>query len=123
VIDDDAPAPERWLRFLYDLWGDDQASKDLLHEFLGLSLTMDTSYHKILLIVGPPRGGKGTIIRVVIAIHGQENVAPPSTDSLVQDFGLQPLIGKPLAVISDARFAGRNIQVAIERLLNISGED
>jgi putative DNA primase/helicase len=38
-------------------------------------------------------------------------------------FGLAPLIGKPLAVISDARFAGRDASIVVERLLSISGED
>src|SRR5262249_18498771 len=34
-----------------------------------------------------------------------------------------PLIGKPLAVVSDARFTGKNSNIIIERLLSISGED
>jgi len=123
VIEDDVLEPKRWLQFLNELWGNDQASKDLLHEFMGLTLTLDTSFQKILLLLGPLRAGKGTMTRVWTAIHGQENVAAPSTGSLVQNFGLQSLLGKPLAIISDARFAGQSIQVAIERLLNISGED
>src|SRR5262249_45883654 len=36
---------------------------------------------------------------------------------------LAPMIGKPLAIISDARFVGRNGSVVVERLLSISGED
>src|SRR5206468_776830 len=40
------------------------------------------------------------------------------------NFGLQPLIGKPLAVVSDARLAARSDNmIAVERLLSISGED
>jgi putative DNA primase/helicase len=42
---------------------------------------------------------------------------------LGSEFGLAPLIGKTLAVISDARFAGRDASVVVERLLSISGED
>jgi putative DNA primase/helicase len=123
VIDDDAPEPKRWIQFLRELWDDDQASKDLLHEFMGLTLTLDTSFQKLLLMIGATRSGKGTIARTLTAIHGQQNVAAPAAASLVQEFGLQPLRGKPLAIISDARFAGRDIQVTIERLLNITGED
>jgi hypothetical protein len=33
------------------------------------------------------------------------------------------LLGKSLAVISDARFVGKNAGVVVERLLSISGED
>ena len=39
------------------------------------------------------------------------------------NFGLQSLVGKPLTTISEAWLAGRDVQVAIERLLNISDED
>ena len=55
---------------------------------------------------------------------GRENVAAPTLASLQTNFGLAPLIGKPLAIISDARLGGRSNQAAIaERLLSISGED
>jgi len=123
VIEDDAPRPERWHQFLDELWEDDKESKKLLHEFMGLCLTLDTSFQKMLLVIGPRRGGKGTIFRIMGIFLGEENVAAPNADSLVKNFGMQPLLGKPLAIISDARFAGKGIQVAIERLLNISGED
>jgi putative DNA primase/helicase len=40
------------------------------------------------------------------------------------NFGLQPLLGKTVAVISDARLSGRtDSAVVVERLLSISGED
>jgi hypothetical protein len=35
---------------------------------------------------------------------GKPNVCGPTLSSFAGDFGLAPLIGKPLAVISDARF-------------------
>jgi putative DNA primase/helicase len=42
---------------------------------------------------------------------------------LASDFGLAPLIGKPLAIVSDARISGRtDAGVIVERLLTISGE-
>ena len=47
----------------------------------------------------------------------------PTLNSLGGDFGLAPLIGKSLAIISDARFIGKNGNVVVERLLSISGED
>jgi putative DNA primase/helicase len=123
TIEGDTPEPKRWLQFLDELWGDDQESKDQLHEFMGLCLTLDTSFHKILLIVGPTRSGKGTIFRIMRVILGAENIAAPTTDSLVHRFGLQPLLGKPLAIIGDARFSGRDIQIVIERLLTLTGDD
>ena len=79
--------------------------------------------HEILLMVGPTRGGKGAFARILTALVGSENVAGPTLSSLGGECGLQPLIGKPLAIVSDARFGGRDSTVVVERLLSISGED
>ena len=55
---------------------------------------------------------------------GSANTAAPSLSDLAQPFGLQPLLDKRLAVISDVRLGkGTNQSVMIERLLSISGED
>ena len=54
----------------------------LLQEWVGYLLTQDTRQHKILLIVGPPRSGKGTIGRVLRELLGHENVVGPTLSSL-----------------------------------------
>jgi putative DNA primase/helicase len=116
--------PAAWLRFLDQLWGVDQESIDTLQELFGLLLTADTSHQKAFLIVGPKRSGKGTIARVLTALLGPENVAGPTLGSLSQNFGLAPLIGKPLAIISDARLSGKtDAHTIAERILAITGED
>jgi putative DNA primase/helicase len=63
------------------------------------------------------------IARTAGKLIGRENVAGPTLSSLNGDFGLAPLIGKSLAVVSDARLSGRGAHVVVERLLSISGED
>ncbi len=63
----------------------------------------DTRQHKILMIVGPKRSGKGTIARVLGRVIGMANVCGPTLSSLGMNFGLWPLLGKTLAIISDAR--------------------
>lgn len=119
-----APRPDRWLRFLDDLWHDDPQMVEALQELFGYVLTTDTSQQKIFLLLGPKRSGKGTILRVLDALLGRHNIASPTLSSLAGDFGLQQLLGKQLAVIPDARI-GKTIDTAIvtERLLMISGED
>ncbi len=121
--DPHAQAPAAWLNFLGELLGEDMQAWDLLQDWFGYCLTGDTSQHKMLLLVGPKRSGKGTIARVLARLVGASNVAGPTTSSLAGSFGLQPLIGKSLAIVSDARFSGENIQTVVERLLCISGED
>jgi putative DNA primase/helicase len=118
-----APEPERWLAFLTDLWLDDPDSIDLLQEWFGYVLSGDTRLHKILLLIGPVRSGKGTIARVLTALVGKANTAGPTLASLGTNFGLSPLLGKALAVVSDARLGGPNTYTVVERLLSISGED
>lgn len=120
----DAPEPKEWLKFLNTIWPDDLESQQTLQEWFGYILTLDTKQHKIFLIVGPPRSGKGTIGRVLYELLGSFNAVGPTLSSLGGQFGLQPLLNKMLATISDARLNGRgNNSIIIERLLSISGED
>lgn len=118
-----APPPTRWLRFMQDLWPDDRESVELLQEWFGLMLTAVWKYQKILLLTGPKRAGKGTIIRVLTALVGPDNVASPTASAFAQNFGLMSLLGKSLAVVPDARISGRDALVLVERLLSISGGD
>ena len=120
----DAPEPTTWLQFLDTLWSDDPESIQALQDWFGYLLTGDTRQHKILMLVGPLRSGKGTIARVLAGLVGRGNVAAPSLGGLATNFGLWPLIGKSVAIIADARLSGRSDQAAvIERLLSVSGED
>jgi len=121
--DPDPEPPERWIKFLEQLFGDDLESVDLLQEWMGYCLVSDTSQQKMLLLVGPRRSGKGTIGRILTRLVGAANVVGPTTSSLAGNFGLQPLIEKSLAIVSDARFGGENVGTVVERLLCISGED
>jgi putative DNA primase/helicase len=108
---------------LDELWPDDPDQVAALQEYTGYLLSGRTDLHKILLLVGPTRAGKGVIGRVLTALVGKGNVAGPTLASLGTNFGLAPLLGRPLAVISDARLAGANTHQVVERLLSVSGED
>lgn len=120
----EAPPPTEWLKFLHSLWPDDPESITTLAEMFGYLLTDDTSQQKMFMLIGPPRCGKGTILRILEALVGYANRVSPSLASLGTQFGLQPLIGKRLAMISDARLSGRaDQQPIVENLLRISGED
>lgn len=116
--------PVEWLKFLDRIWPDDQQSKDCLAESVGYMLTDDTSQQKMFLLAGAKRSGKGTILRVIEQLVGQHNKVSPSLNSIGTQFGLQPLIGKRIAMISDARLSYKSDQAAIiENLLRITGED
>lgn len=118
-----APEPTEWLKFLHQLWPSDQESIQALQEWFGYVISGRLDLHKILLLIGPPRAGKGVISRVLGKLVGPDNVAGPTMSSLAQDFGLAPLLGKTLAEIADARLGAGNAHVVVERLLSISGGD
>lgn len=99
-------------------------SMNVLEEFFGYVLSGRTDIHKILLLIGPSRSGKGTILRVLTALVGADDVAAPTLESLSKNFGLQPLIGKKLVTFTDARLdTGARTSTIVERLLSLSGED
>jgi putative DNA primase/helicase len=124
AFDVEAPEPTQWLRFLDSLWPDEPEPIALLQEWFGYQLTPDTRYQKMLVIIGPPRSGKGTIIRVLQRLLGAPNVCSPTLTALGQQFGRQVFIGKTAAIFPDAKISGRMDTAAIvEALLSISGED
>jgi putative DNA primase/helicase len=95
----------------------------LLQEYFGYVLSGRCDMQKLLMMVGPSRSGKGTIARVLTAlVGGRRNVPGPTLAAMNTNFGLSPLIGKPLAIIPDAR-QGNNASTVVERLLSITGED
>jgi putative DNA primase/helicase len=120
----EAPPPVQWFAFLASVWGADTHSVEALQEWLGYLLTADTTQQKALMLVGPRRSGKGTIGRVIVQLLGERNVASPTLASLGTNFGLEPLIGKTAALMSDARLGARaDIAAIAENLLRLTGED
>ena len=123
-FDPAAPEPERWLQFLDEVWPGKNDEIGTLQEIFGYLLVPDTTLQKIFMLVGPARSGKGTIARVLTHLVGKPNISAPTLNSLSGDFGLQPLIGKQLALISDMRLGQKTDHAAVaENLLRISGED
>ncbi len=119
-----AAAPSGWLLALEQWFGGDREAIDCLQEWFGYLLVPDTRQQKILLLWGPKRSGKGTVARILRRLLGNDACAGPTLSSLTTNFGLQPLIGKQAAIISDARLGGKSDQAMIaERLLSVSGED
>jgi D5 N terminal like/Family of unknown function (DUF5906) len=123
AYDPKAGEPVEWNRFTKSAWPDSPESIARLEEWMGYVVGGQTHLHKIFYIVGPPRGGRGTIGRILAKLLGPGSTCGPTLKSISGDFGLMPFIGRALAVIGDARFAGDRIAVTVERLLSISGED
>lgn len=113
-----------WIDFLNDVLDADPERIDLLQRWFGLCLTSDTSFQKMLLLVGPPRAGKGTICRVLQAMLGATNCASPTLSSLGTRFGLSALVAKSVAILPDAHLGKHADSVRVaEALKSIVGED
>jgi len=123
-----APEPRHWFAFLDAVWPSPDAitthpAQDLLQEWFGYVLSGRTDFQKMLLLHGPTRGGRGTIGRVLAGLLGEENVVGLRLDDLGEDFGMEHLIGKPLAIVGDERFGGKKMNEVVSKLLMITGED
>ena len=116
---------ERWEQFLGEVWPRDEETVATLQEFFGLWLTEVTKYHKAAMLIGRPRSGKGTIGRVLRGLLGKTAFVSVSLQSLGSDsFGMEPLIGKKLAMVPDVKVDGRaNVTLIMERLLTTMGDD
>lgn len=131
-FDPTVEAPDAWLRFLRTLWPLVQHEDGLwydaeevlaLQEWFGYVLSGRLDLQKILLVVGPPRSGKGTIARILTELLGKANVAAPTLAGMATNFGMQPLLGKTLGIVGDARLQAHGQEAVVERLLSISGQD
>lgn len=113
-----------WEGFLADVFDHDPAGALLLQEYAGYLISGRMEQHKAMLLIGPARAGKGVISRALKQLVGVDNVVSPSLHSLGADFGMADLIGKPLAIVEDARADDdRRNNTTVERLLNVIGED
>ena len=112
-----------WESFMQEILPGDPAAIAVLQEMFGYLLSADLSQQKLFMLVGASRSGKGTVARVLRALLGYVNVVGPTLSSLKEPSGMEPLINKRAAIISDARLDGRNQHEIVERLLTISGED
>jgi len=127
-FDPEATCPV-WEQFLVSVFtdedGTDHESIRLLCQVFGWLVANDTTRHSIPILLGPPRSGKSTMTTVLERLLGAGNVCSPSPMSLASNnFGLQSMVGKTLAIIPDARIGKQADQAILaQKLLTISGRD
>ncbi|MDZ4689072.1 MAG: phage/plasmid primase, P4 family [Planctomycetaceae bacterium] len=122
-FDPNAVCPN-WLAFLQQVFDGDDESIALLQEWFGLNLVPDNQYESLLMLVGPPRSGKGTVLEMLGAVLGDGQAATTSFTKLASRFGLAPLVGKLAAILPDAHVASHtDSKAALEVLKSITGND
>lgn len=115
-----------WEKFMWDTWGDSPYEPliEQLQMWFGYLLTDDTSQQKMAIISGNPRSGKGTIMRIITRMLGDENCAAPSLDNLAKDVHLYDMSHKMAAVMNDVSDPSPSIRNTVVRnIKSIVGED
>jgi putative DNA primase/helicase len=114
----------RWLQFLTEVFGDDTEAVELLQDWFFYVLTGRTDLQVMLLWIGPKRGGKGTVARVLKRLIGPAAYAGLSIDAIRQRFGLQEHIHTSLGVFPDEdqidKSDGKHFVAFIKK---VTGED
>jgi putative DNA primase/helicase len=116
----------RTQQFLREVWPTDVGARAALMELFGLCLTTVTLCHKAFIFVGPTRGGRGTIGRVLKGLVGREAYVGASFDDLKERFGMELWIGKRVVVYGDAKLEGASkakLTTISERIQTVTGED
>lgn len=122
--DPTAQCPQ-WLAFLLDVFEGDQQRVDLLQEWFGYMLSNDYRHHKIMLLLGASRSGKGTIGRMLERVVGSQNFTGASLHAFASDPFIESLRTKNVAFSGDTerRVNRSSVDTVIERLKKISGND
>lgn len=123
TYDRNAKCP-RWLLFLKEVFGDDTESVGLLREWFGYVLSGRTNLQKMVMWLGPKRGGKGTVARLLKRLVGESAYGAVKTDDLRDSFALENLVGKSLVVFPDERQVGApDGKRLVQFVLQATGED
>lgn len=113
-----------WTNLVSDIMGGDEDRIRLLQQWFGYNMVADVSQEKLMFFIGPPRSGKGTMTEALKTVLGQEQVAATDMDDMAGSFGYEHLMGKLCVTVGDLKTSGHtNVERALQRLLNITGED
>lgn len=115
---------DRFISFLEEIWEGDDELIDSLQKWVGYCLLSQCNQQKFAVFKGASRAGKSTLMSVLEAVVGEENVATTSLSMLGSEFGLQPILGKKLVTFQDADKASLDrMGVATERIKSLASND
>lgn len=91
------PTVDRWLE---DVVPHD--ALELVWEIIGTSIYPDQAFHRAVLLLGPGRNGKGTLLRLITALIGKAHVSAVTLQSLGENrFASAELFGKVANIAGD----------------------
>lgn len=90
----------------------------VLRQWFGYVLSVRTNVDRAMVLWGPRRAGKGTVLHVLARLVGDAHVAT-NMRAMTSPFGLSPMIGKTLATVDDCKWETYD-RAAIEKLLTLT---
>jgi putative DNA primase/helicase len=94
------------------------------HQWLGYNLIPDTSQEKLMMLIGPTRSGKSTLINVLRKTLGINQCMSTNYTALANKHGCASLEYKLAATIGDVRMPPKSItNLALDTMLKITGGD
>lgn len=107
---------EDWLQFIVP----DADDREMLLQYAGYCLTRDTRQQKFMILNGDGGTGKSTVIRMIEAMIGSENLSSISLSELTQRFASYGLLGKLLNSCADLEVSALEDTSTLKKVL---GED
>ena len=107
---------EKWLQFIVP----EKDDREMLLQYTGYCLTRDTRQQKFMILYGSGGSGKSTVIRLIEAMIGAENISNISLKELSQRFASYGLLGKTLNSCADLEVSALEDTSVVKKIL---GED
>jgi len=123
-FDIDAPCPLADDK-VWAILNEDEDCWNLWWEWVAYNTLTDNHMEKFMLMVGKSGYGKGTLLDVMTAIIGYEQMVSTTFKSMCGEFGLSPLVDKLSIQLRDASLGDRSKDAvtAMETIKCITGND
>jgi putative DNA primase/helicase len=108
------------MKFLYEIVSD-RRDIDTVLDFMAYCLWREMKFHKLLILNGEGRNGKGTLCKLLTCFLGRENVSSESLDQLLNGrFSPSQLNGKLVNIDADT---SKEISKKLGILKKLTGDD
>lgn len=113
-----------WRGFVRDVFNGDHGCHDLLQEWFGYNMIASNHMQQMLFLFGVPGSGKSTTIDILATLLGEERICPLNIEDMTSQFGLEQLVGKYAAIITEDKAANRtDADKVLQKLKKITGQD
>ena len=81
----------------------DSKQIELFYQVLGYLLMNHVNYQKIFFFIGVPSTGKSTVLKLIVAFCGEENISTIQLSDMNKPFGLASIVNKVANIFSDLK--------------------